>query len=123
MAGRVSARLLERADITELIGAGNEGKMRDNHLNHARFFGAMLEDFSPGMFLDTVHWVYRTYRSHGFHPRYWPEMLPLWLEVMRDELPAAAFDAIAVFYRWLAEHHDDLIALSDSESAWESGGV
>jgi hypothetical protein len=117
VAGEVSAALLGRPDIDELIGEGNSPMMENNHLNQVRFFGSILEGFSPELFVDTLHWVYRTYRCHGFHERYWEVMLPLWLEVLEKELPAAAYDAISPFYQWIIDHHRELVALSEEEQS------
>lgn len=114
MAAAVTAALRARADLQQLAGAGNEGMMEDNHLNHVRFFGSMLASFEPGLFVDTIHWVYQTYRSHGFAPRYWEVALPLWQGALAAELPRAARAAIEPFYRWLVDNHAQLVALSEA---------
>jgi hypothetical protein len=117
VAREVSAALLGRPDIGELIGEGNGPMMENNHLNQVRFFGSILEGFSPELFVDTLHWVYRTYRCHGFHERYWEVMLPLWQEVMARELPTGAFETISPFYRWIIDNHNELVALSEEEAS------
>jgi hypothetical protein len=121
MAEVVSARIHERSDVTPLIGSGNETMMRDNHRNHARFMGYSLPSLTPSLFLDTVHWVYRTYRARGFSPRYWEVMLPLWQEVMREKLPSDVRESITPFYQWILQNHEALVRLSDEQaSTWEN---
>jgi hypothetical protein len=114
LAADVSRILRERPDLEALIGPGNCAMMEQNHRNHARFMGGFLANYQPEVLVETVLWVFRAYRSHGFRLTYWPAQLDTWLTVLADRLPAHACRAIRRIYDWLLVHQPAFAALSDS---------
>lgn len=120
MAARVTQELAAREDIDRLIGPGNQAMMADNHKNHARFIASVLLGEYPGQFLETILWVYRAYRAHGFHLTYWPSQLNAWLFAMENELPGAAYQEIEPLYVWMLNNQAAFVTLSElCPSAWE----
>ncbi|MEZ4600897.1 MAG: hypothetical protein R2940_14005 [Syntrophotaleaceae bacterium] len=115
MAARINAILSRRKDLDALIGPGNLEMMQDNHRNHARFFSSLFTSYSPEVLVETVLWVFRAYRSHGFHEDYWMVQLDSWMEVLESSLSEAAFLEIAPFYRWLIFNHIWFVVLSEAD--------
>jgi hypothetical protein len=113
LAAEINRIMGQRADLKDLIGAGNHDMMEDNHRNHARFLTSLFQDFSPIVLVETVLWVFRAYRSHGFHLTYWPAQLDTWVEIMKKELTPATFENVYPVYHWMIIHQPDFVALSD----------
>ena len=109
----LSRVLRERDDINALIGPENLAMMEDNHRNHVRFMVSLFAAYSPEVLVDTVIWVFRAYRSHGFSLAYWPAQLDTWLEIMRTSLSPKAYEEIAPFYVWMLVNQASFAALSD----------
>jgi len=103
----------ERPDMAFMVG-GNRAMMEDNHRNHARFMGALFSSYNPSVLADTVLWVFRAYRSHGFQLTYWPAQLDTWVDVLRRELSPRAFAEIYPFYRWMIVNQAAFALISDS---------
>lgn len=101
LAGKVSAILSQRADILSLIGPDNLLMMQDNHSNHARFIGSILKKFDEEVLTDTILWVFRAYRSHGFSSRYWAAQLNTWIQILNLELSPNAYQEIYPLYEWM----------------------
>lgn len=99
-----------------LIGCGNRTMMENNHRNHAAFFSSLLEAYNPETLVDTVLWVFRTYRAHGFRLAYWSIQLGLWVETLKRELSGGAFNEIIPFYSWMIENQPAFAALSDTNN-------
>jgi len=104
----------ERQDLAELIGAGNQAMMEDNHRNHARFIGSLINNFSSPVLVETVLWVFRAYRSHGFRLTYWPAQLDTWVELLKRELSHGAYEEIYPLYHWMIIHQPAFAGLSDA---------
>jgi hypothetical protein len=102
-----------RPDIEYMVG-GNRAMMEDNHRNHARFIESLFFAHNPSVLVDTVLWVFRAYRSHGFQLTYWPAQLDTWVEVLRKELSPEAMEGIYPFYRWMIVNQPSFALLSDS---------
>lgn len=117
IAARVSHELLQRPDLDRLIGPDNRAMMEDNHRNHGRFMTSFLTAFSPGVLVETVLWVFRAYRSHGFQLAYWPAQLDCWLVLLREHLSPAAYREIEPIYRFLLCHQPAFAALSEAASS------
>jgi hypothetical protein len=98
MAIILNDRLSRRNDIVQLIGEGNLDMMCDNHRNHARFMISLFNDYSPVVFTETVLWVFRAYRSHGFKLTYWPAQLDNWVDIFKKEVSPECLDQIYPFY-------------------------
>ncbi len=122
MAHKVSGKLTARGDLQRLIGEGNLSMMQDNHINHALYMDSIFHDFDPEPFVETILWVFRTYRRHGFHETYWAAQLNCWLQVMEEELPEEHYAPLKPFYEWMIIHIPDFSLLSEnSVSTWEVG--
>jgi len=113
MAARINVLMEARPDLTRLIGEDNLEMMRDNHRNHARFISSLLSAYNPEILVETVLWVFRAYRSHGFQMTYWPAQLDTWIHVLREELNHESYNEISPFYHWMIIHQPQFIALSE----------
>jgi hypothetical protein len=40
---------------------------------------SLFGDYHPEVLVETVLWVFRAYRSHGFKLTYWPAQLDMWV--------------------------------------------
>jgi hypothetical protein len=107
--------MLERPDLDQLIGPGNRAMMQDNHGNHSRFVESILHNPNPDVLVQTVLWVYRAYRSHGFHLTYWPAQLNTWVEVLKRQLSPESFRAIYPLYNWFIVNQPTFVKLTDAE--------
>lgn len=116
LAERVSKALEARTDLDTLIGPGNRDMMRDNHRNHALFMASLFANWSPTVLVETVTWVFRAYRAHGFHLTYWSAQLNIWLAVMPDVLTGATVTEITPVYHWLLVNLPAFTALSETSS-------
>lgn len=104
-----------RPDLEKLIGENNLDMMLDNHNNHARFMSALLTDFSPAVLVDTVLWVFRAYKNHGFQPTYWPAQLNAWTWLLKKHLTPEAFEEIHPIYNFLLTNQPYFDTLSAAE--------
>jgi hypothetical protein len=109
----INDRLSQRKDIVQLIGEGNADMMYDNHRNHMRFMISLFNDYNPVVFTETVLWVFRAYRSHGFKLTYWPAQLDNWVDIFRRELSRECFDQIYPFYEWMIVNNPLFALISD----------
>lgn len=103
----------DRKDLKQLIGEGNLDMMLDNHRNHARFIASFLITFEPQLLVNTILWVFRAYRSHGFRLTYWPAQLHQWMVVLKQCLSPQAFNQIAPLYNWMIINQPAFASLSD----------
>jgi hypothetical protein len=106
-----------RSDLERLVGAGNETMAEDNNRNFARFMESIFHHYQPEVLVETVLWVFRAYRSHGFQTTYWPANLDTWVELLREELSGEAFEAVYPFYDWLIVHIPWFVKLTDGQLA------
>ena len=113
IAARVNQAMAQRRDLEKLVGSDGRSMSEDNNRNFPLFMESLFQAFEPEVLVDTVLWVFRTYRAHGFRPIYWPANLDTWVETLRQELPADAFAAVFPFYRWLIAHIPAFTALTD----------
>jgi hypothetical protein len=90
-----------RPDLEMLVGHGNAGMAEDNNRNFARFMESLFTGYDPAVLVETVLWVFRTYRSHGFQTAYWDANLNIWVGMLKDELSHKTFEAVYPFYHWL----------------------
>jgi hypothetical protein len=115
LVAEVNRIMLARPDLEELIGPANTAMMQDNHHNHSRFVASILRHPNPEVLVETVLWVYRAYRSHGFQLTYWPAQLNAWVEVMKRELSENTFLAIYPLYYWFIVNQAAFVKLTDAE--------
>ena len=90
-----------RADLLDMVGAGNVEMMKDNHANHARFLESIFNQHSPEILTDTVLWVFRAYRSRSFSSTYWAAQLNGWIEIYKNELSPECFQEVYPYYNWM----------------------
>lgn len=93
--------MLSRHDLSAMIGEGNEAMMKDNHNNHALFMESIFTNYNPEVLVETVLWVFKSYRAHGFQVTYWPAQLNAWIKIIEKELSPASCKTILPFYQWL----------------------
>lgn len=91
----------QRPDLEKLVGKGNAAMAEDNNRNFAQFMESIFSGYDPAVLVETVLWVFRTYRSHGFHTTYWDTNLAIWAEMLQKELSPRSFEAVHPFYDWL----------------------
>ncbi|MFP4531599.1 MAG: hypothetical protein ACLFNS_02845 [Desulfobacterales bacterium] len=101
LAAKGNQMLADRSDLEKLVGKGNQQMAEDNNRNFARFMESMFSAYVPEVLVETVLWVFRAYRSHGFQTTYWPANLNIWVEMLEQELSNEAYEEIYPFYHWL----------------------
>lgn len=101
MVARINEQMLSRPDIDKLVGQAGREMMCDNHANHARFIASILENHNPEVLAETILWVFRAYRSRGFASTYWAAQLNTWMGIIREELPAEAYEETLPLYGWM----------------------
>lgn len=109
----MNAIMLKRADIKDLVGEENLLMMQDNHSNHIRFIASILKEFNPEVLVETILWVFRVYRSHGFSTNYWAAQLNTWIEVLKNQLSAESYLEINPLYNWMQINIPIFVKLSD----------
>ena len=115
LAAELTERMFARADVDQLIGENNRDMMANNSRNFFRFMDSIFHHYDPAVFVQTVHWVFRTYRQHGFQVLYWPAHIDTAVEIMRRELSPATFSAIHPFFDWLLNNIPAFTDDSDEE--------
>lgn len=102
-----------------LIGDGNLEMMKNNHHNHLRFMASLFANYEPDVLVETVLWVFRAYRSHGFRLSYWPAQLDAWVAIFKKELQQKSFIDIYPFYKWMIVNNPIFAKLTDPEITGE----
>jgi len=113
IAEELSRNLKERDDLERLIGEGNAAMMEDNSRNFCRFMSSMFQQFQPETLVDTALWVFRAYRSHGFHLAFWPANIDTCAEIVRATLSPETTREVLPFYDWLVVNIPSFTLLSD----------
>ena len=111
--GVMNERMLQRSDLETLIGSENIEMMKDNHANHVRFIASILKNYNPEVFVDTVLWVFRAYRSHGFTANYWASQLNTWIEILKEVLMPESFEEVYPYYEWMQVNIPVFVKLTD----------
>ena len=112
---KMNTSMLERPDIESLVGSTNISMMKDNNANHARFITSILKNHNPEVLVDTVLWVFRAYRSHGFTTNYWAALLNTWIIILRETLTAECFAEVYPYYEWMQIHIPIFVNVSDQK--------
>lgn len=97
----LARRMSDRDDIEKLVGPGNVEMMKDNSRNMARFLDSLFSKYDYQVLVETVLWVFRSYRSHGFNLSFWPANLDTMVEVCRDELSPETFREVYPYLHWM----------------------
>lgn len=108
-------KMLARTDIIDLVGEKNISMMKDNHSNHVRFIASILKNYNPEVFVDTVLWVFRAYRSRNFHTNYWAALLNTFMELLKIELSKQSYKEIFPYYEWMQINIPVFVKLSGEE--------
>ena len=114
MAKTINDTFANRPDLDLLIGPDNLDMMGENHRNHMRFMSSLFLSYDPYVLVETVLWVFRAYRSHGFKLAYWPAQLDNWLSIFHDELSPEALAEIEPFYHWMIVNNPAFALLSET---------
>jgi len=111
----MNEKMSNRPDINALVGQDNIRMMKDNHANHLRFVHSILEQYNKQVLVDTVAWVYRSYRSRGFHINYWAAQINTWIDILKESLSKDTFEAIYPLYKWFSISIPHFSLMSDDE--------
>lgn len=115
LVSKMNSTISARKDILEIIGENNLDMMYDNHANHARFMSSIFNHYNPEEFVETILWVFRAYRSHGFTTNYWAAQLNLWIELINGMLTAEGLNEIRPYYEWMQVNIPQFVRLSDEK--------
>jgi hypothetical protein len=110
----------ERPDLERLVGQGNQLMAENNNRNFARFMESLFHHYQPEVLVETVLWVFRTYRAHGFTLAYWPANLDSWVTILGKEFSAQSFNTIYPFYNWLITNIPVFARLTDDQIPQEA---
>ncbi len=113
-AEHVNRTLEERDDFRDLIGPNPVEVMRNNHSNHAQFMLSQFRLKSAHAMVETIVWVYRTYISRGFSPRYFPIELTAWMDALDAYVDASCAQEIKAVYSLMIDEHTTFLQLSQS---------
>ncbi|MDZ7794221.1 MAG: hypothetical protein U5P10_11210 [Spirochaetia bacterium] len=115
IANELNKHMTARADLENLIGdIANKAMLEDNSRNFCRFMSANFQSYKPEVFVDTVLWVFRTYRSHGFNISFWPANVDTCVEIIREILSTDSFNEVYPFYKWIIVNIPSFTIISDS---------
>jgi len=89
--------------------------MKDNHSNHVRFIASILRNNHPDVLVETVLWVFRAYRSHGFTTNYWAAQLNSWIIVLKEILSTDCYAEIYPYYEWMQVNIPIFVKVSNEE--------
>lgn len=112
---KMNALMLDKADIEKLVGKENLDMMKDNHANHVRFMASVFKNYNPEVLVETVLWVFRAYRSHGFTTNYWATQLNTWISLLKEMLSPESFSEIYPYYEWMQINIPVFTKLSDEK--------
>ncbi|MFO8235996.1 MAG: hypothetical protein R6U04_11405 [Bacteroidales bacterium] len=113
---QINKKMLEKTEINNLIGGEhNLSMMQDNHGNHVRFIASILKNYNPDVFVETVLWVFRAYRSHGFTTNYWAAQMNTWVEILKEVFSPDIFNAIYPFYEWMQTNIPIFVKVSNED--------
>lgn len=115
LAAKGSQLLSERNNMEKLVGKGNKQMSEDNNKNFARFMESMFSEYDPNVLVETVLWVFRAYRSHGFQTTYWAANLNIWIEMLKNEMSEETFNELYPFYNWLVVNIPVFVKLTDKD--------
>lgn len=113
LAAEMNRIMVARKDVIQMVGEDNIQMMEDNHRNHVRFLCSVFSNYDPEILVETVLWVYRAYRNHGFNLAYWPAQLDQWTELFKIHLSKDSYKEIYPFYNWMIINQPVFVAESD----------
>jgi len=107
--------MLKRTDLEALVGKDNINMMQDNHANHVRFIASILKNNNSDVLVETVLWVFRAYRSHGFSSNYWSAQLNTWMQILKTELSIETYNEVLPLYEWMQINIPIFVKVSDEK--------
>ncbi len=107
----VDEKLAAREDIDELTGYNPRQMMKENHRNHVQFMSNVFFFNDYRMLVDTVPWVYNTYRQKGFSYEYFPIELEAWKQAVKTIMGCSRAASIVQVYDWMQESHDKFVSV------------
>lgn len=110
----VDEALTKNPSINKLIGNNPLQIMYNNHTHHAAFMETVFSIGNYELLAKTVPWVYKAYFAHHFSYEYFLVELNLWLESLEKYSENGSFNEIENIYKWMIQHHEDMIYLSKS---------
>ncbi|WP_372772174.1 hypothetical protein [Mangrovibacterium sp.] len=113
--GKMNQLMLEKDDIESLVGKDNLAMMKDNHSNHVRFMLSVFRNYTPEVLVETILWVFRAYRSHGFTTNYWARQLNTWIGLLKDELSSDCYFELYPYYEWMQINIPLFVKVSDEK--------
>ncbi|MBS3993238.1 MAG: hypothetical protein KGZ87_05945 [Bacteroidetes bacterium] len=105
----------ERTDLKSLVGKDNIKMMHDNHSNHIRFIASILKSNNPEVLVETILWVFRAYRSHGFATNYWAAQLNTWVQIFKKQLTKETYKEVLPLYEWMQINIPVFVKVSDEK--------
>jgi len=117
LAAMGNEQMAQRPDLEKMVGGKNQQMAEDNNRNFARFMESIFSEYNPEVLVETVMWVFRSYRSHGFHTTYWAANLNIWVDLLKQELSQETFDGLYPFYNWLIVNIPIFVKLTDEDFA------
>lgn len=117
-AKELTAVMHDRSELQNLIGEGNEHVMEINHHNHFKYIASLVSLYDPKSFVETVIWVFRTYRAQGFQVDYWRVMLPQAKRVLKKHLTDGEYAEAVIIYDWLFNNISAFATLSEEETSF-----
>lgn len=107
--------MLERNDLEKLVGKDNINMMQENHSNHVRFIASILKNYNSEVLVETILWVFRAYRSHGFSTNYWAAQLNTWMKILLSQLSEECYTEILPLYEWMQINIPIFVQVSDEK--------
>ena len=120
MIKKVNQDMSEKENLNQLIGDNPLTKMEDNHKNHANFMYNSFQLNDPGLFSNTIIWVYKTYNNHGFLYDYFLVELKTWISAVEKYLSTETQNSIIKVYKWMLDNHENFIEESKKAEVVES---
>lgn len=115
MVSDINSIMLQRPDLEALVGINNIEMMKDNHANHVRFIASVLKNPNSEVLVETILWVFRAYRTHGFSTNYWASQLNAWIAVLKKNLSDEAFWEITPYYEWMQVNIPVFVKISEDD--------
>ncbi|SDX85389.1 hypothetical protein SAMN05444411_110105 [Lutibacter oricola] len=107
--------MLNRNDLEKLVGKDNFEMMQENHSNHVRFIASILANYNSEVLVETILWVFRAYRSHGFSTNYWSAQLNAWMKILLNHLSQESYNEIFPLYEWMQINIPVFVKVSDEK--------
>ena len=98
---KMNSVMIAKPDIESLIGINNISMMKDNHTNHARFMASIFRNQNAEVLVETIIWVFKAYRNHGFTINYWTTQLNTWIIIMKEILSPECYNEVYPYYLWM----------------------